>query len=76
MSIHPSVTIHSTVEVDVGASIGSESSIWHWVHVRSGAIMGNGCSFGQNVFVGNKVSIGNNIKVQNRVGGAAGLWLE
>ena len=67
MSIHPSVTIHPTAEVDSGATIGSESRVWHWVHICSGAIIGNRCSFGQNVFVGNKVSIGNNVKVQNNV---------
>lgn len=30
-------------------------------------LLGEKCSFGQNVFVGNKVNIGNNVKIQNNV---------
>ena len=37
------------------------------MHVCSGAVIGERCSFGQNVFVGNKVRIGNNVKIQNNV---------
>ena len=67
MSIHPSVTIHPTALVDDGASIGAESRVWHWVHISSGAVIGERCSFGQNAFVGNRVRIGNNVKIQNNV---------
>jgi len=58
---------HETAIIDEGATIGSDTRIWHWVHVCSGAIIGKGCSLGQNVFVGNKVIIGNNVKIQNNV---------
>jgi len=61
------ITIHSTAIVDEGAQLGVGSRVWHWVHICSGAKIGNGCSFGQNVFVGNDVVIGNNVKVQNNV---------
>lgn len=61
------VKIHPTAIIDEGAKIGANTSIWHWVHVCSGAIIGERCSLGQNVFVGNKVIIGNNVKVQNNV---------
>jgi len=67
MSIHPSVSIHPTALVDEGATIGAESRIWHWVHISGCAVIGAGCSFGQNVFVGNRVRIGNNVKIQNNV---------
>ena len=67
MTVHPSATIHSTALVDEGATIGAASRIWHWVHVCAGAVIGERCSFGQNVFVGNKVRIGNNVKIQNNV---------
>ena len=30
LSVHPSVSIHSTAIVDEGATIGPESRIWHW----------------------------------------------
>ena len=67
MTIHPSATIHSTALVDNGATIGANSRVWHWVHICAGAVIGERCSFGQNVFVGNRVRIGNNVKIQNNV---------
>ena len=62
-----SVTIHPTAIIDPGAQIGAGSRVWHWVHICSDAVIGERCSFGQNVFVGNDVRIGNNVKVQNNV---------
>lgn len=58
---------HETAIVDDGAIIGDACRIWHFVHVCSGAKIGEKVSLGQNVFVGNKVSIGNNCKIQNNV---------
>lgn len=62
-----SAKIHSTAIIDEGADIGSDSCVWHWVHISSGAKIGERCSIGQNVFIGNKVMIGNNVKIQNNV---------
>jgi UDP-2-acetamido-3-amino-2,3-dideoxy-glucuronate N-acetyltransferase len=59
--------IHSLAVIDPGAIIGKDTRIWHWVHVCSGAVIGEKCSLGQNVFVGNRVVIGNNVKIQNNV---------
>ncbi|KAF0279730.1 N-acetyltransferase [Spiribacter aquaticus] len=59
--------VHETAIVDDGATIGTGSRIWHWVHICGGARIGENCSFGQNCFVGNRVVIGNNVKVQNNV---------
>jgi UDP-2-acetamido-3-amino-2,3-dideoxy-glucuronate N-acetyltransferase len=67
MTTASSVTIHSTAIVDEGATIGAESRVWHWVHISAGAVIGDRCSLGQNVFVGNRVWIGNNVKIQNNV---------
>lgn len=58
---------HETAIVDKGAQIGSDSRVWHFVHVCGGAKIGQGVSLGQNVFVGNKVVIGDHCKVQNNV---------
>jgi len=58
---------HETAIIDEGASIGSGTRIWHWVHVCGGAVIGKKCSLGQNVFVGNRVAIGNNVRIQNNV---------
>ena len=58
---------HETAIVDEGAQIGSDSRVWHFVHVCGGAKIGQGVSLGQKVFVGNKVVIGDHCKVQNNV---------
>lgn len=58
---------HSSAIVDEGAQIGTGSRVWHFVHVCSGAKIGQGVSLGQNVFVGNHVTIGDRCKVQNNV---------
>ncbi len=58
---------HPSAIVDEGAEIGANSRIWHFVHVCSGARIGQGVSLGQNVFIGNRVIIGDHCKVQNNV---------
>jgi len=67
MSESLSEKYHHTAIVDPGATIGIGTQIWHWVHVCAGAVIGERCSLGQNVFVANKVTIGNNVKIQNNV---------
>lgn len=62
-----SYSAHPSAIIDNGAQIGEGTRIWHWVHVSSGAKIGERCSLGQNVYVGNKVIIGNNVKIQNNV---------
>ncbi|MFK3871714.1 acyltransferase [Pseudoalteromonas rhizosphaerae] len=59
--------VHESAIVDAGAKIGSDTRVWHFVHVCGGAQIGEACSLGQNVFIGNKVTIGNNVKIQNNV---------
>lgn len=58
---------HESAILDEGAQIGAETKVWHWVHVCSGAEIGERCVLGQNVFVGNRVKLGDNVKVQNNV---------
>ena len=55
-------TQHETAIIDNGATIGSDTKIWHWTHICSGAVIGKKCSF-----IGNDVTIGNNVKIQNNV---------
>ncbi|MBX3103279.1 MAG: N-acetyltransferase, partial [Bacteroidetes bacterium] len=40
---------------------------WHFCHIMPGAVIGEQCSLGQNVFVANGVRLGNGVKVQNNV---------
>lgn len=58
---------HPSAIIDDGAKIGCGSRVWHFVHVCSGAVIGQNVSLGQNVFVGNSVIIGNECKIQNNV---------
>lgn len=58
---------HETAIIDKGAEIGAGTRIWHWVHVTSGAKIGENCSLGQGVYIGSDVRIGNNVKIQNNV---------
>ena len=67
---------HETAVIDPGATIGKGSRVWHWTHISAGVVIGEACSFGQNVFVGNRVRIGNNVKVQNNVSIYTGVICE
>jgi UDP-2-acetamido-3-amino-2,3-dideoxy-glucuronate N-acetyltransferase len=58
---------HDTATVDDDVEVGEGTRIWHYCHVSSGAVIGDGCSLGQNVFVGRGVHIGHRVKVQNNV---------
>jgi UDP-2-acetamido-3-amino-2,3-dideoxy-glucuronate N-acetyltransferase len=58
---------HESAIVDQPAEIGKGTKIWHWVHVMSGAQIGEGCVLGQNVYVGSGARLGNGVKVQNNV---------
>jgi UDP-2-acetamido-3-amino-2,3-dideoxy-glucuronate N-acetyltransferase len=68
--------IHESAYVDDGAQIGDDTKIWHFCHVLGGAVIGGGCSLGQNVVVMNGVRIGNNVKIQNNVSVYEGVVLE
>ncbi len=67
---------HESAYVDDGAQIGAGTRIWHFCHVMAKAIIGERCSFGQNVFVANNVTIGNGVKIQNNVSLYEGVILE
>lgn len=61
------VRIHESAIVDAGATLGEGTRVWHFCHISAGAVIGERCSFGQNVFVADNVIIGDNVKVQNNV---------
>lgn len=68
--------VHPSSVVDDNVSIGNDTKIWHFCHIQSGAVIGEKCSFGQNVNVSNNVHIGNGVKVQNNVSLYEGVELE
>ncbi len=58
---------HPTAVIDEPSTIGKGTKIWHFCHVMKGAVIGDVCSLGQNVYVGSRVKIGRNCKIQNNV---------
>lgn len=68
--------IHPTAVVDKGVIIGEGTSIWHFSHICSGALIGKNCSLGQNVMIADNASLGSNVKVQNNVAIYAGVTVE
>jgi UDP-2-acetamido-3-amino-2,3-dideoxy-glucuronate N-acetyltransferase len=76
VSVHADAFVHESAYVDDGATIGAGSKVWHFCHILGGAVIGERCSFGQNVVVMNGTRIGNNVKVQNNVSIYEGVELE
>lgn len=67
---------HSTAVVADRASIGDDTRIWHFSHVRQGAQIGDDCVLGQNVYVAPTAVIGDGVKIQNNVSVYDGVILE
>lgn len=65
--LNASVFSHETTVIDAGAQIGDGTKIWHFCHISSGAVLGERCNLGQNVFIAGGVILENNVKVQNNV---------
>lgn len=58
--IHPSSDVQSV-------HIGSNTNIWQFCVVLSGAVLGNDCNINANVFVENDVLVGNRVTVKSGV---------
>src|ERR1043165_8346511 len=67
--------MHPSAIIDDGARLGDGVRIWHWVHVRAGAVIGDGTSIGQGCYVG-AVAIGRGCRIQNQVSIYDGVTLE
>jgi acetyltransferase-like isoleucine patch superfamily enzyme len=59
--------VHATALVEDAVTIGENTKIWHYVHLRRGASLGSDCVIGRGVFVDEGVQIGNRVKIQNYV---------
>ncbi|HEY0479404.1 MAG TPA: acyltransferase [Kofleriaceae bacterium] len=67
--------VHPTAIIEDGARLGDGVQIWHWVHVRAGAVIGDGTSIGQGCYVG-AVTIGRGCRIQNHVSIYDGVTLD
>jgi acetyltransferase-like isoleucine patch superfamily enzyme len=68
--------LHLSSHVEKGASVGKNSRILHFSHVRTDAHIGENCNIGKDVFIDVGVSIGNNVKIQNGVSVYCGVTVE
>jgi len=68
--------IHPTAVVDPDVTLGEGTKIWHFSHILSGTVIGEGCNLGQNVMAGPGVRIGSHCKIQNNVSLYNGVELE
>lgn len=59
--------VHKTAIIDRHATIGNCSKIWHFVHIREYAKIGNNVVIGKSSYIDSTVHIGNNVKIQNMV---------
>jgi UDP-2-acetamido-3-amino-2,3-dideoxy-glucuronate N-acetyltransferase len=59
--------VHPTALIDEGCKIGKGTKIWHFSHVMSDSVIGDGCNLGQNVVVSPGVVLGKNVKIQNNI---------
>jgi UDP-2-acetamido-3-amino-2,3-dideoxy-glucuronate N-acetyltransferase len=67
---------HPTAVIDEGARIGEGTTIWHFSHIMSGAVVGKNCNIGQNVVISPQAVLGNNTRVQNNVSIYTGVVCE
>lgn len=58
---------HETAVIDSECAIGKGTKIWHFSHIMSGSVIGEGCNIGQNVVISPSVVLGRNVKIQNNV---------
>jgi acetyltransferase-like isoleucine patch superfamily enzyme len=70
------VQIHPTAIAEDGAQIGAGTRVWHYAHVRAGAVIGQDCVLGKDVYVAEQARIGDNVHVQNGVSVYNGVTLE
>lgn len=70
------VFVHESSYVDLPNRIGRGTRIWHFSHILPDCVIGEACTFGQNVVVGPRVTIGDGCKVQNNVSIYSGVTLE
>lgn len=70
------IFIHPTAEVDKSARLGRGTKIWNGVQIREGAILGDFCNLGKDVYIDVNVRLGNGVRIQNGVSVFRGVYLE
>ena len=60
------MTIDTRAVVEDETSVGENTNIWHFSHIRSGSRIGSNCNIGHCVYIDEGVVVGNNVKIQNK----------
>lgn len=71
-----SVFIHPTATVEEGATLGEDTRVYHYSHVRGGARLGENCIVGGHVYIDTDVGVGKNCKIQSGARLYHGLTVE
>lgn len=58
-------TIAGSADVDVAATVGPRSKVWHLAQLRDRVVLGSDCIVGRGAYIGSGVVVGDNTKVQN-----------
>lgn len=67
--------VHPSAVVEKNVTLGNNSKVWHFCHIREGASLGSDCILGKGVFIDTCVTIGNRCKIQNSVSVYHGVTL-
>ncbi len=59
------VKVLPSADVDISATLGDGSSIWHLAQIRDQVVLGANCIIGRGAYIGSGVTLGDNCKVQN-----------
>jgi UDP-2-acetamido-3-amino-2,3-dideoxy-glucuronate N-acetyltransferase len=57
--------VEGTADVDISATLGPGTRVWHLAQIRENAKLGCGCIVGRGAYVGPGVIVGNHVKLQN-----------
>jgi acetyltransferase-like isoleucine patch superfamily enzyme len=68
-------SVHPLAVVEPGARLGAGTRVWHFAHVRAGAVVGRDCIIGKDAYVDAEVVLGDGCKVQNGANLYRGLTL-
>lgn len=69
-------TIASTANIEPGASVGEDTKVWDYAHIRKGAVVGDRCVISRGVQIDTDVHIGNGCKIQNGISVYKGVTIE
>lgn len=64
---------HPTAIVETGARLEEDVKVWHFCHVRNGAVLERSVSLGKDVYIDCDVKVGHHTRIQNGVSVYQGL---